>query len=160
MADAALSLGLRAVALRGLHTALRPLARRRLADAAAAEGPFFRADAAGPPCPLPASARQRLAAALPALPPDWHGPFDPACHGLDLDLFAAGDVRPVWERHRLLAVPQRAALHRAAPEAGHLPQAEALLDDWCRANPPFRGPAWACGQEAAIRALHLMLARA
>ena len=32
--------------------------------------------------------------------------------------------------------------------------------DWCRANPPFRGPNWACGQEAALRALHLGLALA
>jgi hypothetical protein len=158
--DAALRLGLRAVALRGLHAALRPLARRRLADAAEAEGPFFSPGAAGQPGPLPDPARPRLAAALPDPPPDWHGPFDPSCHGLDLDLFAAGDVRPVWERNRLLAVPLHAALDRAAPEAGHLAQAEALLADWCRANPPFRGPAWACGQEAAIRTLHLLLARA
>jgi len=32
-----------------------------------------------------------------------------------------------------------------------------MLHAWCAANPPFRGPNWACGQEAAFRALHLAL---
>ena len=40
------------------------------------------------------------------------------------------------------------------------PAAEALLADWVAANPAFRGPAWACGQEAALRALHIALALA
>jgi hypothetical protein len=160
LADAALRLGPRAVARRILHAALRPLARARLADAAAPEGPFFLAVPPPPAPPLPPGATERLAAALPQAPPDWHGPFDPRTHALDLDLFAAGDIRPVWERNRLLAVPLLAALHRIAPGAGHLARAEALLGDWCRANPPFRGPAWACGQEASFRALHLLLARA
>jgi hypothetical protein len=160
IADAAARLGPRAVARRLWHAALLPLARRRLSDAAPPAGPFFRADPPPPPPPLPPGAAERLAAALPEGVPDWHGPFDAATHGLDLDLFAAGDIRPVWERNRLLAVPLLAALHRIAPAAGHLARAEALLADWCRANPPFRGPAWACGQEASLRALHLLLARA
>ncbi|MFN6954887.1 MAG: heparinase II/III family protein [Acetobacteraceae bacterium] len=160
LADAALRLGPRAVARRLLHGALRPLARARLADAAAPGGSFFLAGPPPPAPPLPPGAAERLAAALPDAPPDWHGLFDPATHGLDLDLFAPGDIRPVWERNRLLAVPLLAALHRIAPGAGHLARAEALLAGWCRANPPFRGPAWACGQEASFRALHLLLARA
>jgi hypothetical protein len=160
LADAALRLGPRAVARRLLHGVLRPLARARLADAPAPQGPFFLAAPPPPAPPLPPGAAARLAAALPDAPPDWHGPFDPTVHALDLDLFAAGDIRPVWERNRLLAVPLLAALHRIAPGEGHLARAEALLAAWCRANPPFRGPAWACGQEASFRALHLLLARA
>jgi hypothetical protein len=160
LADAALRLGPRAVARRLLHGALRPLARARLGDAPPPQGPFFLTATPPPAPPLPPGAAERLAAALPDAPPDWHGPFDAAAHGLDLDLFAAGDIRPVWERNRLLAVPLLAALHRIAPGEGHLSRAEALLAAWCRANPPFRGPAWACGQEASFRALHLLLARA
>ncbi|MDW8399762.1 MAG: heparinase II/III family protein [Acetobacteraceae bacterium] len=160
IADAAARLGPRAVANRLRHGLLLPLARARLPNAAPPEGPFFRPDPPPPAPPLPRGFAERLAAALPEAAPDWHGPFDPAAHGLALDLFAAGDIRPVWERNRLLALPLLAALHRIAPGAGHLARAEALLARWCAANPPFRGPAWACGQEAALRALHLLLARA
>jgi hypothetical protein len=160
VADAALRLGPRAVARRVWHGATLRLARARLADAAPPAGPFF-ADAPPPAAPpWPPGTAERLAAALPDAPPDWHGPFDATAHALDLDLFAPGDIRPVWERNRLLAVPLLAALHRADPAAGHVARAEALLAAWSAANPPFRGPAWACGQEAAIRALHLLLARA
>lgn len=77
---------------------------------------------------------------------DWHGPFDGAAHAPDLDLFTAGDIRQVWEANRLLPLLTL-----------DTPAAEALLADWAAANPPFRGPAWACGQEAALRALHLSL---
>ena len=73
----------------------------------------------------------------------WHGPVNPAAHALDLDLIAAGDIRPVWEANRLSALLA--------------PGADALLADWAAANPPFRGPAWTCGQEAALRALQLCL---
>ncbi len=44
--------------------------------------------------------------------------------------------------------------------AGVRTSVAALLADWARWNPPFRGPHWACGQEAALRALHLALALA
>ncbi len=123
VADAAWRLGPRAVALFAWHRArLRlGLVHRTLLDA-----------------PAP-----RLA---PSGIVDWHGPFDGAAHALDLDLFAPGDIRPVWERNRLGAL--------LAPDP---PDADALLADWIAVNPPFRGPAWACGQEAALRALHLCL---
>lgn len=129
--DAAWRLGPRPVALWLADRALRPLARRRLADARAPEGPFL-ADAGG------ATSR------------DWHAGFDPAAHALDLGLTGA---RPVWEAHRLGALPRLVATGQAA-------QAEAQIRAWCRANPPFRGIGWACGQEAALRALHVALALA
>ena len=160
IADAAARLGPRAVGNRLWHAATLPLARRRLADGTVPAGPFFRADPPPAPPPLPDGAAERLAEALPQGVPDWHGPFDARVHALDLDLFAPGDIRPVWDQNRLLAVPLLAALHRIAPAAGHLARAEALLAAWCGANPPFRGPAWACGQEASFRAVHLLLARA
>ncbi len=149
-ADAALRLGPRPVGLWLADRALRPLARRWLGDAPMAEGPFL------PPIAPPAPG-------LPDGPPpppgtgDWHGGHDPAAHALDLDLAGA---RPLWEAHRLGALPLLAMAARRDPGGGHLARAEALLADWCRANPPFRGIGWACGQEAALRALHLALALA
>ena len=124
LADAAWRLGPRAVALYAWHRATFGSLR----DEAPAEPPFF--------TPAPLSA-----------PRDWHGPFDPAAPAMGMDLFAPGDVRPVWEASRLGALP------RLAPEA-----AEALLAGWAATNPPFRGPNWACGQEAALRVLHIALA--
>jgi hypothetical protein len=120
------------VALWAADRLLRPLARRRLAAAPAPRGPFLGVEAA------------------PGLARDWHGGFAPDAHALDLDLAAA---RPAWEAHRLGELPRLVL-------AGQASQAEALLRDWCRANPPFRGIGWACGQEAALRALHLALALA
>ena len=130
--DAASRLGARPVALWAADRLLRPLARRRLADAAAPQGPFLGV------APAPAPVR------------DWHAGFDPAAHALDLDPAGA---RPIWEAHRLGELPRLVL-------AGQAAQAEALLGAWCRANPPFRGIGWACGQEAALRALHLALALA
>lgn len=131
-AEAALRLGPRPVALWLADRALRPLARRRLRAAAAPEGGFLGVAPAAPE------------------PRDWHGGFDPHAPALDLPLAGA---RPVWEAHRLGELPLLVL-------AGQAPRAEALLADWCRANPPFRGIGWACGQEAALRAMHLALALA
>ncbi len=68
----------------------------------------------------------------------FHGvpPEHRARHALDVPTGADFDIRAVWERGRL-ADPAQAA-------------------DFLRANPPFRGPHWACGQEAAIRLAHLL----
>jgi hypothetical protein len=117
---------------------------------------------APPAPPLTPAAAARLLRAAVALPaaPDWHGGFDPRMHALDLALHRGGGARPVWEASRLAALPLLAQAARIAPDEAHLPRAEALLTSWCRDNPPFRGIAWACGQEAAFRALHLALALA
>ncbi|MHB0681514.1 heparinase, partial [Roseomonas mucosa] len=182
--DAAWRLGARPVGLLLRHR-LRlaaGLARRALPDLRPAEGPFL----PGGHSPLPAALRAetlpvlmavaelpppetepRDAARPPACPsacppslPSGHGPFASHAHGLSLDLFAPGDVRPVWEANRLGEIPLLALAHRLDPQGGHRERAEARLTAWCRANPPFRGPNWACGQEAALRALHLALAHA
>ncbi len=140
---------------------MRRLAQRRLRAAEAPAGPFLPGTA--PPAPvLPCGAAAAVLAAAAALPdrPDWHGGFDPAAHPLSLALHQGGGARPVWEANRLAALPLLAAAARLDPAGGHLARAEAILADWCRANPPFRGVAWACGQEAAFRALHLALALA
>jgi hypothetical protein len=162
VADAAWRLGPRPVLLAAWHRAppARALARRALRDAARPAGPFLpRAGAAAPALPAD-HARAVLARAAAVRPPDWHGPFAAGTPALALDLFAAGDIRPVWERNRWAEVPLLAQAARLDPAGGHLARGEALLADWLAANPPFRGPNWACGQEAALRALHLGLALA
>ncbi|WP_240791286.1 heparinase II/III family protein [Roseomonas sp. AR75] len=137
------------------------LARRWLRDGPVPVSPFL-PGRAPPPAGLADAAAAQVLAAVAALPerPDWHGGFDPVAHALDIALHRAGGARSVWEANRLAALPLLAQAARIAPEAAHLARAESLLADWCRANPPFRGVAWACGQEAAFRALHLALALA
>ncbi|WP_052402184.1 heparinase II/III family protein [Muricoccus aerilatus] len=175
--DAALRLGPRPLLWLGWHRARMAsgVVGRALADAAGAEGSFLPHRAPEPPVlPHPDWAHADWAhadwahpdwapvlAAVRALPPVVvHGPFDPSAPALSLDLFAPGDVRPVWEANRLAWLLPLVQAHRLEPGEGHLARAEARLGEWCRANPPFRGPNWACGQEAALRALHLCLSAA
>lgn len=59
-----------------------------------------------------------------------------AAQGNGLD---GADIRPGWEANRWTGL--------ADPEA--------VCTAWMAANPPFAGPNWQCGQEAALRVLHL-----
>ncbi len=134
--DAAARLGPRPVALLLWHRLVeRPLAGWRLRGGNMPGGPFLAAAAAPPPAI------------------DWLGGLAAGVPALRLDLFGAGDIRPVWERNRWAELPRLAA-------AGDSAGMEALLQSWTAANPAFRGPNWACGQEAALRVLHLGLALA
>ena len=81
--------------------------------------------------------RRRLAKLLPGLSPDAAGPLDGA------------DIRPLWEAHRWAELP-------GLPPGTLATAVEARL----AAQPPYAGPLWLCGQEAAFRALHLVLAAA
>jgi hypothetical protein len=69
------------------------------------------------------------------------------------DLMAGPDVRPLWEANRWVELPRLAL----AGEARAMPD---WLAAWFAAHPPYQGKNWACGQEAALRALHLALAAA
>ena len=134
--------------------------RGRSPGSGAVAGPFMPAGPPPPP-PVPAGhAAEVLARAARVGATDWHGGYDPAAPALALDPYASGDIRPVWERNRWAELPLLAQAARLDPGGGHLACAEALLADWSCANPPFRGPNWVCGQEAALRALHLALALA
>jgi hypothetical protein len=161
MVDAARRLGARPVGLRLADAALRAagVAARRLADSEAPAAGFL-PRVLPPPPSLPAPQAARIIQAASALParPDWHGSFDPAAPALSLALHRDGGARPVWEASRLAALPLLAQAARLDPGGGHRARADVLLALWCMENPPFRGIAWACGQEAALRALHLALA--
>jgi hypothetical protein len=160
--DAGLRLGPRPAALWLGHRLLRAtgVLERRLGDAPVPAGPFL--PRVAPPAPdlPPGSAARVLDAAGRADAAPGHGGYDPAAPALALDLFAGGDIRAVWEANRLGTLPLLAQAARLQPEAGFLARAETLLSAWSAANPPFRGPNWACGQEAAFRILHLALALA
>ncbi len=67
------------------------------------------------------------------------------------DPMAGADLRPGWEANRWAELPGLAL-------AGQAGAAPAWVEAWLAANPPYRGVNWACGQEAALRALHLALA--
>lgn len=61
------------------------------------------------------------------------------------------DRRPLWEANRWAELPRLAL--SGQPEA-----IGPWLESWLAAHPPYGGAVWACGQEAALRALHLALA--
>lgn len=78
----------------------------------------------------------------------WQIPdFDPA----------VGDIKLIWELSRMdwvLAFAQRAS----NGDVVALARLNDWLADWCKHNPPYRGPNWKCGQEASIRVMHLAMA--
>ena len=164
--DAARRLGPQPVLLAAWHrsAAGRAVALRRLRDPAPCiAGAVLPGSAPPAPPALPgAHCRAVLARAASVAPPagGWHGAYSGEAPAVVLDLFAGGDVRPIWERSRWAELPLLVQAARLDPEGGHLVRAEALLADWIAANPAYRGPNWACGQEAALRALHLSLALA
>jgi hypothetical protein len=68
-----------------------------------------------------------------------------------------GDIKLTWELSRMdwvLAFAQRA--HQG--DVDSLDRLNAWLADWCKHNPPYKGPNWKCGQEASIRVMHLAMA--
>lgn len=70
---------------------------------------------------------------------------------------AVGDIKTVWEFSRfdwVLACAQ----HAAKGDKNALLRLNDWLADWLKANPPYKGPNWKCGQEASIRVMHLAMA--
>lgn len=68
-----------------------------------------------------------------------------------------GDIKSIWEASRfdwVLAFSQQAR----AGDASSLDRLNRWLADWCKQNPPYKGPNWKCGQEASIRVMHLAMA--
>lgn len=68
-----------------------------------------------------------------------------------------GDIKIIWEVSRfdwVLAFAQKAK----AGDDNFFARFNLWLEDWCRHNPPYKGPNWKCGQEASIRVMHLAMA--
>lgn len=153
-----------------LKTRLHPVLRLK---AHRVRGPFFAERDL--PMSLSAIARTGWQADIPYFdahrisgthPPDWHtNPFPP--HGRanpdrhwsripDFDPLV-GDIKGIWEASRfdwMIAMAQRVAMG----DRSELKRLNHWLDDWVRANPPFFGANWKCGQEASIRVMHLLTA--
>lgn len=87
---------------------------------------------------------------------DWpsYGPWWKIKKSEDL---IGGDIKEIWDISRfnwLLSMAQRAA----AGDVAELIRLNQWLEDWIIKNPPYIGPNWECGQEAAIRLMHLAAA--
>ena len=172
----ALSLGipniLRAVSYRlGIKLGINPV-RRLHADVP--QGPFFKTVTLLEPLPVPpvsgwhtsAKLFSRWPLTIADQPPDWlANPFTgqriawPERDWWQISDFdpAVGDIKLIWELSRMdwaLAFAQRAR----NGDADALMRLNRWLADWCRYNPPYRGPNWKCGQEASMRVMHLAMA--
>jgi hypothetical protein len=172
----ALALGLpnvaRAASYRlGVKLGLNPVRRLR---ATTPRGPFFRPAQGLCAVAAPAVSSWQSSASLfshwpieiSVTPPDWLAnpinaqrsasperdwwlipDFDPV----------VGDIKLIWELSRMdwvLAFAQRVR----HGETGALESLNGWLTDWCRQNPPYKGPNWKCGQEASIRVMNLAMA--
>lgn len=92
-------------------------------------------------------------------PPDWHrSPFSESApvrdhHWSEIDDFAAGDIKLIWEPNRFSFVY---TLVRAYWRTGDKHYAELfwqLVEDWQQNNPPQQGVNWKCGQEISFRVM-------
>ncbi len=81
-----------------------------------------------------------------SLSPWWRVPHYPA----------GRDIKDVWEPGRFTWVYDLIRAHFLTDERTYALHFYRRLADWHRANPPFSGPHWACGQETAIRALAIL----
>lgn len=68
-----------------------------------------------------------------------------------------GDIKGVWEASRFDWALVLARAARVSGDVRHVRLLERLINDWCAANPPYRGPNWMCGQECSIRLIQLLL---
>jgi hypothetical protein len=103
-------------------------------------------------------------------PPDWfQSPFtgkrlvNPARPWWKIQDFdrELGDIKEIWELSRLdwvLALTQRSFDDSAASRKSAFDRLNRWLENWVARNPCYQGPNWKCGQEAAIRVLHLIVA--
>jgi asparagine synthase (glutamine-hydrolysing) len=92
-------------------------------------------------------------------PPAWHrNPFSQyefsrKQHWSEIDEFAAGDIKLVWEPNRFSFIYM---LVRAYWRTGDERYAELfwqLVEDWRIHNPPQQGVNWKCGQEISFRVM-------
>jgi len=99
-------------------------------------------------------------------PPDWHTsylpPFSSAPNGIiwrdALNALDGLDPKFVWELSRFGWAPQWALMALETRDPHAVNRLNTWLGDWSTNNPPYFGVNWACGQESAIRVMHLVIA--
>ncbi len=94
-------------------------------------------------------------------PPDWFanpfqsvpgfGPDQIRRHWSEIDDFARGDIKSVWELSRFGFVYPLVRAHWRTGDERYAEGFWRLVEDWWERNPPHRGPQWKCGQEIAFR---------
>jgi hypothetical protein len=76
----------------------------------------------------------------------WQVPHLPSGH----------DIKDVWEPGRFAWVYDLVRAYTRTQDSKYADAFHQRFKEWCDSNPPFYGVQWACGQEAAIRALALL----
>jgi hypothetical protein len=99
-------------------------------------------------------------------PPDWHRNVltGKRAGNAQLDWWlipdfdeAVGDIKGIWEPSRFAwAIPL--ARRARGGDLQALDRLNAWIDNWCDANPAYRGHNWKCGQESSFRVMHLAMA--
>ncbi len=152
----------------GLKSGRHPVQRLQ---AEVARGPFLRASERTGDLPAANTAWDEALwwfgwyrAPLSEAPPNWFAnPFsdapqpDATRDWWRIPDFGSGDIKGLWEISRfdwLVAWATKVAHGDGAA----LVRLNDWLADWARANPPYKGANWKCGQEASIRVMHLALA--
>jgi hypothetical protein len=100
------------------------------------------------------------------LPPKWfRDPFSgkevlrPLEHWTRVDEFTLdGDIKIIWEPSRFGWALTLARAYAVSGKELYLNTLNNGIGDWIRENPAGFGPNWKCGQECAIRLLHILLA--
>lgn len=92
-------------------------------------------------------------------PPNWYAnpltnqQIPHKSHWSQIDDFAYGDIKLVWEASRFGCVYTLARAYAASYDERYPSAFWELLEHWAAKNPPNVGPNWKCGQEAAIRVI-------
>ncbi len=99
-----------------------------------------------------------------ALPPDWH--LHPLTgHRFPRDVHwstlgdadpIAGDIKDVWELSRFGWLFPRLRAWAATGDDRFAEEIWTAIEDWHRANPPYLGPHWMCGQETSLRTIAVL----
>jgi asparagine synthase (glutamine-hydrolysing) len=92
-------------------------------------------------------------------PPVWHQnawtktelPADR--HWSEIDDFASGDIKVVWEPSRFSWVFPLVRAYWRTQDERYPALFWELLESWKKANPPNQGPHWKCGQEISFRVM-------
>jgi len=74
-------------------------------------------------------------------------------HWCDYPTFSPGmgDMKDVWEPSRFACAFWLVRAYALTSDEKYAAAFWRMFENWCRQNPPNRGPNWKCGQEAAVR---------